>query len=241
MAFLNLLWSRPTLVLATVGLTLLVGSRDQPLSWTLGLAAFIVVHSLATWWRARSLPVRLGHNYDRLLRRVLRLIADLSDLTAREFDLWMVDLYVQRTSVVPSTSHPYLIRKRLVRQLSLALTDVRALPSEIELTHAFYGPCLSKSQPGIWWDNSLVSSTKASNNKWFEVGSAVNDELRQTAGMISVNPIVDGLGQNCRGLLVVHTRSDSEIATKALGVLTQSEGLRRLSGACEDIHSYLRR
>lgn len=240
MAWSDLLWGRPTLVIATVGLTILVGNLDQSLSWILGLACFIVLHSIVNWRRDRGVSGRLGRNYEIVQRRVLRLIADLSDLTAREFDLWMVDLYVPRRSMALSTCAPFVTKKNLVRELSLALTDVRVLPPEIELNHIFFGPCFSGSQSGIWWDDNLVGASMGDNNKWHEIDNVVNDELGEMFGVICVNPIVDGLGKQCRGLLIVHTKPDSEITTKALGALTQSEGIRRLAGACEDIHSYIR-
>ena len=239
MTWSDLLWGRPTLVITTVGLTILVGNLDRSLPWILGLACFIVLHSVVNWRRDRRVSGRLGRNTEFIQRRVLRLIADLSDLTAREFDLWMIDLYVPRRSLALSTSAPFVTKMKLVRELSLALTDVRALPPEFELSHVLLGPCFSKSQSAIWWDDDLVGVSTVDNNKWHEIDSVGNDELREMFGMICVNPIVDGLGKQCRGLLIVHTRPDSEITTKALGALKQPEGVRRLAGACEDIHGYI--
>ena len=60
-------------------------------------------------------------------------------------------------------------------------------------------------------------------------------------GVISVNPVVDNLGQECRGLLVVHAKRDAEIVTKVLGALQQPEGKRRMAAACVDLHGYLRK
>ena len=239
MAWSGFLWGRPTLVLSTVGLTILVGNLDRSLSWILGLACFIVLHSIVNWRRDQRASGRLGRNSEVIQRRVLRLIADLSDLTAREFDLWMIDLYVPRRSMALSTSAPFVAKKKLVRELSIALTDVRALPPEIELDHVLFGPCFSKSQFAIWWDDDLVGVSMGDNNKWHEIDKEDNDKLGEMFGMTCVNPIVDGLGKQCRGLLIVHTRPDSEIATKALGALNQPEGIRRLVGACEDIHGYI--
>lgn len=237
----DLLWGRPTLVMATIGLTLigLIKDTDRPWELILGLATFIVLHSIVNWRRDRNVSGRLGRNYEIVQRRVLRLIADLSDLTAREFDLWMIDLYLPRRSVGISTRAPFIIRKKLVRELSLALTDVRVISPEIELDHELFGPCFSKSQSGIWWDENLIGVPMGGNNKWHEIDNVVNDELGEIFGVISVNPIVDGLGKHCRGLLIVHTKPDFEIATKALGALKQPEGIRRLAGACEDIHGYI--
>lgn len=242
MVWSGLLWGRPTLVMATIGLTLIGFSKDtdRPWEFILGLAAFIVLHSIVNWRRDRNVSGRLGRNYEIVQRRVLRLIADLSDLSAREFDLWMVDLYIPRRSLALSVRAPFVIKKKLVRELSLALTDVRPLPPEIDLNHIFFGSCFTKSQSGIWWDINLVGVSMGDNNKWHEIDSVVNDKLGEMFGVICINPIVDGLGKQCRGLLIVHTKPDSEIATKAHGALTQSEGIRRVAGACEDIHSCIK-
>ena len=61
----------------------------------------------------------------------------------------------------------------------------------------------------------------------------------QCLAQISIQPVVDSVGKDCRGLLVVHTVNDPEIATTALTVLTQSQGRRRLARAREGIHSSL--
>ena len=239
----DLFWGRPTLAIATVGLTLagLTGNLDRRWPWILGLACFIVLHSIVNWLRERSTSGRLGRNSEIVQRRVWRLISDLSDLTAREFDLWMVDLYLPQTSMGFSTSFPFVSKKKLVRKFSLALTDVRPLPPEMELNHMFFGPCFSNAQPRIWWDVNLVGSSIGDDNWWYHLDKVVNDKLREMFGAIRVNPIVDSLGKQCQGLLIVHTKSDAEVATKALGALTQSEGIRRLAGACEDIHSQIRK
>ena len=238
MVWYDLLLGRPTLVIATIGLTLvgLTGNSDRPWLWIFGLASFIVLHSVVNWLREKSISGRLGRSYEIVQRRVLRLISDLSNLTAREYDLWMVDLYLPRRSFALSVRRPLVVK--LVRELSLALTDVRTVPFEIRMDHKLFGQCFSQPHRGFWWDVNLAQPSSEV-NLWHEFEEMINDQLRKTYGAISVNPVVDNLGNKCCGLLVVHTERNSEVATKALGALTQSEGIRRLAGACEDIHSHI--
>ena len=241
MRWSDLLWGRVTLAAATVGLAIagLFGDSNRPWAWILGLASFIVLHAFVSWRRERSSSSRLGRKYGDIQGRVLRLISDLSDLTAREFDLWMVDLYLPRSSLILSARSPFLVKQTLVRELSLAFTDVRTVPLEIELSHELFGPCFVQSQPGLWWDGGLAQMRIEEDNRWDDLDDLVNSEIKKTYGAISVNPLVDMLGRHCLGLLVIHTKRDSETATKALGALAQSEGMRRLAGACRDIHGQL--
>ena len=98
MNWFNLLFSRPILVIATLALTVaeFVGTADRPWNWIIGICIFILIHEIVNWRREKNILNRLKRNYESIQRRVLRLIADLSDLTANEYDLWMVDLYVHR-------------------------------------------------------------------------------------------------------------------------------------------------
>ena len=231
----DLLWSRPTSVAATVGLVIagLVGNSDRPWIWILGFAIFAVTHEIVNFRRKRHISNRLGRKYEIVQRRMLRLISDLSELTAREFDLWVVDLYLPPSSFNPSARSRVVVK--LTRELSLALTDARAVPPDIESDHALFGRCFLEPCPGLWWDVDLKMSSSGE-NLWHKFPEEVNSQLQETYGVISVNPVVDDLGKGCRGLLVVHTKRDSEIATKALGVLAEPKGIRRLAEACHDIH-----
>ena len=243
MKWSDLLWGRPTVAMATIGLTLfgLSGNPDRPWAWILGFASFVILHSIVNWLRERSVSAGIGRNYEFLQRRILRLIANLSELTASKFDLWMVDLYVPRWRNGWSSRPPYISKKKLVRELTSALTDDRVLPAEIEVNHLFFGSCFANVQPGIWWDDRLVKLSKDDDNRWHEMDEKANEELGALFGVVRVNPIVDGLGKQCRGLLIVHTRPDTEVATKAAGALAQSKGGRHLAEACEDIHTYIRK
>lgn len=241
MKWSEFLWGRVTLAAATVGLAMasLFEGSERPWTWIYGLASFIILHALMSWSRERRLSNRLGYNYEDIQGRVLHLISDLSDLTAREFDLWMVDLYLIRSSVALSLQPPFLFKRTLVRELSLALTDVRVVPFEIELDHGLFGSCFTQCQTGLWWDVELAQLHVGDGNLWHKLDEHSNSKLRKIYGSVSVNPVVDALGRRCLGLLVVHTRHDFEITTKALGALGQSEGKRRLAGACRGIHSQL--
>ena len=235
MSWWDLLWSRPTSVAATAGLAVagLVGNSERPWIWILGFATFMITHEIVNFRRTRNISNRLGRKYEIVQRRMLRLISDLSELTAREFDLWMVDLYLPPSSFTPSARSRVVVK--LTRELSLTLTDARAVPTDIGLDHALFGRCFGESCSGLWWDIDLKMSSSG-NNLWHTFHEVVNNRLQETYGVISVNPVVDDLGRDCRGLLVVHTKRDSEIATKALGVLTEPKGIRRLAEACHDIH-----
>lgn len=243
MKWSEFLWGRVTLSAATVGLAIasLFEASERPWMWIYALASFIILHAIVSWSRERRLSNRLGYNYEDIQGRLLHLISDLSDLTAREFDLWMVDLYLIRSSITLSIRPPFFFKQTLVRELSLALTDVRAVPLKVELDHGLFGPCFTQRQTGLWWDVDLTQMHIGDGNLWHKFEDQINGKLRETYGAVSVNPVADVLGRHCLGLLVVHTKRDLEVATKALGALAQPEGMRRLAGACRDVHSQLTR
>lgn len=225
--------------MVALALPSLTGRSDWSLWWIVGLSAFIVLHSFVGWVRERSIFSRLGRNYEGVLRRTLHLVSDLAELTGGRFDLWMVDLYLPRNSWKLSAHWPFVVERKLGRALSVALTDVSKAPVTIKLNHDLFGPCFSQSESPLWWDIDLAELDGASQNYWHQLKDPINSELRTMFGAISIQPVVDSVGKDCRGLLVVHTVNDPEIATTALTVLTQSQGRRRLARAREGIHSSL--
>ena len=222
----------PTAILGFLGV---IGSSNR--SWMLILAsvcvgATVLLEIINYRWE-RSKSNRLGRSYEIVLGRVLNLIADLSDLTARQFDLWVVDLYLpQRSSIFSQT----YVRK-LELSLHIALTDVRLVRNKIKLDHEFFGRCFTERRSELWWDVMLAPSSEK--NRWEGLDRSDNEQIRTEYGVISVNPVVDNLGGDCCGLLVVHAMRDAEVVTKVLGALTHSEGQRRMAAACVDIHNYL--
>ena len=231
--------SRPIVVGATVVLALLgvVGNPNRPWVWILAIACALVValFEIMAWQEEIGTESLLGQNYEIVLSRVLNLISDLSDLTAREFDLWVVDLYL------PRRVSAWFLRRRVCEfelSMHVTLTDVRPVPHRIGLNHLF-GGCFADGQPKLWWDIELAPSSVE--NCWQSLNGSDNNKMAKSYGVTSANPVVDNLGRECRGILVVHAKRDAEIVTKVLGVLQQPEGRRRMAAACLDIHGHLRK
>ena len=165
-------------------------------------------------------------------QRALRVIADLASATASPHDLLVVDVYLPQLGWTLSRG----IRKRLIRALSLTLTDVQRVPPEIELSDSSpLARCYSEARELTWWDHELKPVLEGDGGDPWEV----HDELKHTYGAVSVNPIVNNTGHDCRGILVVHTKPDPELVTTAVGVLDSSRGRRHISESCHDIHGYL--
>ena len=231
--------SRSIRVVATVALAFLgvIGNPDQLWVWIAASLCVVVIllFEIISYRRTQHGRNRLGRSYEAVLGKILSLVADLSDLTAREFDLWVVDLYLPLHP--PIMSFQTRARK-LELSLHIALTDVRTVRSEVDLEHPFFGRCFTECRSDIWWDVALTPTTEE--NRWGGLDFRDNDNIRTEYGVVSVNPVVNGLGRDCRGLLMVHARRDAEAVTKVLGALRQSEGKRRIAAACIDIHNYLR-
>ena len=235
---LGLFSSSSLAVVATVTLAFLgvIGNPSQPLVWGIAsvCAVVVVLLEVVRWRQERNISNRLGKKYEEIVGSVLRLIADLANLTAYEFGLWVIDLYVPRTSFIASRR---ACTTRLERSLSIALTDVRPVPGEFALGDPLFGHCFTTSRPRLWWNIHLKESSD--DNDWCRLGEADNNQLRRWYGVVSANPVSNSLGMDCRGLLVIHAGDDAEIVTKVLGALRQPEGQRRVTAACRHIHSQL--
>ena len=234
MRSLDLSWSEIVAVAATAVLAFLgvIGNPDQPLVWVIaGVCAIVVI--IVAILRLRKQGI-VRDKYEELSGSILRLIADLANLTGRRFDLWVVDLYLPKTSLY---AHRRVWGRSLRRSLSIALTDFRTVPGEFSLEHAVFGRCFTEGHPKLWWNAQLVSS--AEENEWDGLGGADNDDLQSWCGVASANPVLSRIGTSCRGVLVIHTKSDAEIVTTVLGALRETEGRRLVTAACHQIHSLL--
>lgn len=245
MNLLVLLWSRPVRVAATVGLTVLsIGEDFKP--WVFLLAGFIVLHECVQYVRDRRSSLR---GNELVQRRIMRLIADLAELSGDKYHLWVTDIYIPKYFVDGIGGAMRLVQTKLlrhdrrvvalVRELSFALKDVREVPREVGGDNRLFGVSFRQKERRVWWDHNMVQ-IESDVNQWCELTVQENRELSSRYGAISINPIVDPLGNDCRGLLVVHVARDSEISTTAAGVFSQDQGQVRLSQACNDIHSLLR-
>ena len=246
MNLLALLWSRPIRVAATVGLTVLsIGEEFKP--WVFLLAGFIVLHEFVQYVRDSRSSLR---GNELVQRRIMRLIADLSELAGDKYHFWVTDIYVPKFLTGGIGDAMRIVQTKilghdrrvvaLVRELSFALKDVREVPREVDGDNRLFGGSFRQRERRVWWDQNVVQIASDINNQWCELTMQDNQQLSGRYGAISINPIVDSLGNDCRGLLVVHVARDSEISTTAAGVFSQDQGQIRLSQACNDIHSLLR-
>ena len=238
-------FSRPVLlrtgrVLAVVALAVLgvVGSGSSGAMWVLAVLCAGAVVVLEVWgarWEDRSANP-LGAKHDAVLGRAVTLIADLAHLAGREYDLWVVDLYLPKYALFAwSPAHS----ATLGLAVHLALTDTRIVPSQLQVHGSLIGSVFSERRPAHWWDETLASS--AEENRWCRLDEKARSRFQEEEyGVISAYPVLSSVGTDCCGVLVVHVRRDAEAAAKALSVLRQAEGKRRVAAACRDIFNQLR-
>ena len=238
-----MLWSETAAVIAAVGLAVasMWDEIDRP--WQLkfiviwAFAGFLVIHTWRNSRRDKKLAVKLGRNYASVQSRILRLLADLAEITAGGYELWKVDVYLPENNF--SWSGRWFRTSKFSLELSVALTDKRLSLAYIDFNDKFFGECFHAARSRLWWDTSLGDNSTGE-NFWDKLDDASNARLKEYCGVINVHPIVDHLGKDCCGLLVVHTNRDPVVATTALGALKQSESNRRLSEACTDVYEKLR-
>ena len=165
---------------ATVVLALVGGVRHTDDPWVLVVAgvcaAAVVVFECVVWRQEASAESVLGNNYEIVLSRVLSLISDLADLTAREFDLWVVDLYLPRRALLGFVG-------RRVQGLHLAihvsLTDVRAVPSRVGRSECV-GQCYWDGQAKLWWNIEWGGSVDE--NCWRSLSEDDNRRMAESYG-----------------------------------------------------------
>ena len=232
---LRLLSARLVRVVATIGLTISVSLGGLAPRWPLVMvfASLIFFNELANVNRELNTSNRPGRHYEIVQRRILRLISDLAELAGGNLRLWSVDVYLRHSSFMFSIRTFRVVN--FIREHTLTLTDASDFPAKIEGTYRLFSECYTEASPHLWW-NEQIAHSMAGDNRRNRLGIDDNNELDEKHGVISLNPIVDHLGRKCQGLLVIHVKPESEVATTVLGVLAQSAGKRRLAEACHDIH-----
>ncbi len=231
--FLSRSWVRlvATSTLAVLGFV----GEDTPI-WVravVTVCALAIVVSVFPRGRWRDGPTT---EYKAVLGRALSLLADLGHLTGGEFEVWVVDLYLPRSS--------YLLwppgRQRGLRlELRATLTSASAQRTDAPIENAIIGSTFAECRPALWWDGRLARSSEE--NDWSRLDQMSNDELvRKDYGVISAHAVTDNVGADCRGVLVVHVEHDAEVVTKVLGALQQRRGKRTIERACQDIFNHLR-
>ena len=203
MKWSELVWGRPAAAIASVGLAL-AAFREASV-WVLLCFVFIVVHAVVGWVRERGVVWRLGVHYRDVLRRVLHLLSDLGDLSAGGYHLWMIEVYLPKYLWGRMLgSWPPTVQRALVRELSVAVGGASEPPHEVALTHQLFGRCFRRARSELWWDRSLTNFPMDEVNRRAELDEKTDTELGQTFGVISVHPLVDAVGKDCKGLLVIH-------------------------------------
>ena len=186
-------------------------------------------------WEERSANP-LGAKHEAVLGRAVSLIADLADLAGKEYDLWVVDLYLPKYALFARSSAR---SGTLGLAVHLALTDTRTVPSQLQVHGSLIGSVFLERRPAHWWDETLASA--AGENRWCGLDEKARRRFQEEEyGVISAFPVLSSVGTDCCGVLVVHVKRDPEAAAKALSVLRQEEGKRRVAAAGRDMFNQLR-
>lgn len=235
----DLLWGRVTLASATVLLALAGAAGADAPHWELlmGSASFIIIHTSVNAHRDRSIVRRLGLGYDLVQVTMIGILYDLGRLAADRFDLWTVDLYLPRWRWSLGLRRPFVHRRRvLARQLSVALVQGRHQPPVVDGAAGLHGTSFSRERPLLWYESSLALPSE---NAADSLPHAVNEELLHDYGVLSVYPLLDQVGNRCKGVLAVHVSPDADTSLRAVGALDSPEGRHRIHRACVEIHRHL--
>ena len=241
--WINIIFGKVSLSVATVALALvstLTGNNRISISIIGVCAIFIITHAIVTAAHDRSLVRRLGRKYELVQRRGIKIVSDLGQLAANNYELWMVDLYLSSSKWSPSKRWPLVVRNTtLLRQLTVSLIDARHQPTRIGSSPNPVWVSFSNSKPLIWYNKNIHRSDH--DNAWDSFDDVTNAELAKRYGVLSVHPLVDHLDRNCIGILSIHVKPEPDVVLKAMGVLISDQGLLRLKDACVELNELLRR
>ena len=248
-AWSRILWNPITATLAAVCLAVLgfLEADDRPWPLIIGLALFLVVHALVNAAIKQNLAAKLGERYADLQRCAVQLIADLSGLGKNQHGLWMVDLYLYHAGLRWTNRRPFLIRgSELSRELSVSLLEVSDEPTEVKLDSTVHGLCFRRARPYFWFDGAELGACHGDSgsndrNLWHSQDQQENEKMASRYGLLSVSPIVNQLGRNCLGVLVVHVKPERHKSFEAHSAITSEEGRRDLHNACVELHGLLSR
>lgn len=235
-------WGPVTAVVATVTLAIAGVTGGGGLLWTvlIGVAAvFLVVHSFVSRMLEQSIIRRLGRDYDKVQQRVVRVVADLGDLTGM-YDLWMIDLYLPANRYRLTMRFPFIVRTEVLdRQLSVSLVDARPQPPSVDSMVGPHGEAYRSGAPVLWADVSQEGAN--GDNCKFKYETNENERLQSAYGLLYVVPIVDQLRKGCVGVLAVHIGCEPDRVVKGFGAVDSRQGRRRLSDAGVDLNSLIGR
>ena len=248
-AWSRILWGTITATVATVGLAVLsfLNEKDRPWPLIVGAASFLVIHALVNAAAKQNIATRLGERYADLHRRAVQLVADLSGLGTNQPGLWMVDLYLYRSGFRWVSNWPYLVHGReLSRELSVSLLEVSDEPTEVEMDGTVHGLCYRHARSYFWFDEAVLGTYHAESgpnvkNLWHSQDQDENSKMASRYGLLCVAPIVNQLGRNCLGVLVVHVKPERHKSFEAHSAISCEEGRRDLHNACVELHGLLSR
>lgn len=242
MKWRDVLLGRTVTVAAMIAITVL-GFKEE-FGWQertiIGLGVLMILQSGAAAIRERMGTYRLGRRYPKVLRRVLDLMVDLSELTAGNPRPWIVELYLPRHEWTLRSRPPFLWKRTLWREMSATLGVPPVSPSAIDSGHALFGECFTEGGRVLWWDPGIANCEVDLDNRFGKLREATNDKLKEMFGMLGVWAIVDDRGRDCEGLLVIHTNRDVERTTQVLGALGRTRARYRVMNAVKDVHEQMR-
>lgn len=253
MKIVDFFWSRVSATVASVALAIvgLTGNskkpwnweeaftNNRPWGWIFSLAAFLVLHSFVSWHREKEKARRIAGDREMVQSNLLHLISDLSSLAGRKYDLWIVDMYLERNIWCFMRRWPYFTKGVLDREVSLSLSDVTTLPGRIEICGNLFSGCYGSRESRLWWDPDVAQTALEASNCLDDLDESENATLTAGSGVIKIWPIADKRRLGCSGILVVHANRNTETATSVLGVLAGGGADRLLARSSENIYNQL--
>jgi hypothetical protein len=198
----------------------------------IGVAGFLIVHSVISYVRDRALIYRASERYNRIMRKLLDLLAALGTVSAGNHQLWKIALYMPRRK----GTKPWI--QEMVRVVPLFLTSRAPLPDDsASVTSGPIGVAYEQRRSVMWSSESpgcLLDSDGQILDS--DLDPQTQAFLTRSFGGLRAFPVTDQTDSDCMGIVVVYTEPQDAVAT--LGTLSQdaiAQSIRQTALAIHDV------
>ena len=228
------IWSPVTVSLAAllIGVEGVIPAHDRSLRAIIVAAVFVAVNGFVTFLREHTRTARVNSLGIEIVRKLTDLVSSLAEISANQYHVWKVDLYVAKWEFGFYSTFPWLLRKVLQRSFSVALATTQIFDDTASLAiNGILSRTYRESKAQIWVNPNLDLPLSSIIDR---VDNSRHDGLISTCGILRAFPVVNSVERECMGVLVVHV--EPQFAQLMIGTIAGPTCGNFLHRAAVDLH-----
>lgn len=196
-------------------------------------AAFLVVHATVSYVLDSRLVTKAYERTNRLMRKLLDLLAALGAISGGNHQLWKIALYVPRRKSLK----PWAVE--LVRLVPLFLTSRAPVPDVAQSVTAGPIGISYREKRSFSWSCEEPEQLRSSDGQVLRNGvdKATSGFLTANFGALRAFPVTDESDRECLGILVVYCEPGD--ASAVLGTLFQDAAAEKIRQSALAIYDVL--